>query len=302
MTQILEQLRALVARLIDTEADRVVPPSGFTARLTIFAAAAMAFLAVFAMALSFAADRLSDRWSDALSRSATIRVSAAPDQLDRQTSAVMAVLQTTPGVAASRILSPEETRGLLAPWFGPDLPVETLPIPVLIDVKESGEGFDAEGLRLRLTAEAPGAVLDDHARWRRPLAAAAGRMEWIAVLALLLIGGATAGMITLAAQAALAANGQVIRVLRLVGAKDDYIAKAFINRFTLRAAAGGGAGMIAGLIGVAIIPSTDEAGFLTSLGFEGAEWIWPILIPAMAAGVAYFATRAAALRALRELT
>ena len=34
----------------DAQADRVVPPSGFTAQLTLFAAGAMAFLAVFALA------------------------------------------------------------------------------------------------------------------------------------------------------------------------------------------------------------------------------------------------------------
>ena len=36
----------------DRQADRVVPPSGFTAQLTLFASGAMAFLAVFALALS----------------------------------------------------------------------------------------------------------------------------------------------------------------------------------------------------------------------------------------------------------
>jgi cell division transport system permease protein len=39
-------------------------------------------------------------------------------------------------------------------------------------------------------------------------------------------------MITLAAKAALAANGQVIRVLRLIGARDITIATAFVRRFT----------------------------------------------------------------------
>ena len=38
-------------------------------------------------------------------------------------------------------------------------------------------------------------------------------------------------MITLAARAALATNAEVIRVLRLVGAKDSYIARAFVRRF-----------------------------------------------------------------------
>ncbi len=45
----------------DDPAHRVVPRSDFTARLTQFSAAAMAFLAVFVLALSFAAGRLADR-------------------------------------------------------------------------------------------------------------------------------------------------------------------------------------------------------------------------------------------------
>jgi len=286
----------------DLQSDRVVPPSGFTARLTVFAAAAMAFLAVFALALSFAAGRLSDRWSDALAQSATIRVSAPPDQVERQVTAVMAVLQTTPGIASARQLPPEETQALLAPWFGPDLPVETLPIPALIELVEGGGGFDAEGLRLRLQAEAPGAVLDDHDRWRRPLVAAAGRMKLLAAGSLLLIGAAMAAMITLAAQAALAANGQVIRVLRLVGARDVYIARAFVRRFTLRAAGGAAVGAALAMIAVALIPASEDAGgFLTGLSFEGREWVWPLLLPLMAAGVAFAATQAAALRALKGL-
>ena len=51
-----------------------------------------------------------------------------------------------------------------------------------------------------------------------------------------------AAMITLAARAALAANAEVIRVLRLVGAKDSYIARAFVRRFTLRTLAGAAVG------------------------------------------------------------
>lgn len=40
---------------IDLSADDVVPPTGFTASLTVFTAAAMAFLAVFALALAVSA-------------------------------------------------------------------------------------------------------------------------------------------------------------------------------------------------------------------------------------------------------
>jgi len=285
----------------DPQADRAVPPTGFTARLTLFTAGAMAFLAVFAMALSFATGRLADRWSSELARTSTLRISAPADQADAQVRAALAVLETTPGVAAARALTPDEQRALLQPWFGPDLPVEDLPIPQLIEIIEDGTGYDPTGLRARLQAEVPAAVLDDHTRWREPLIAAANRLRSLGWVAIVLIGASTGAMITLAAQAALAANAQVIRVMRLVGARDIYIARAFVRRFTLRALAGAAIGTFAGMFAVWLLPSADVAGgFLTGLGFQGVHWLWPLVIPPLAAVVAFFATRAAALRTLRE--
>jgi len=281
-------------------AGRVVPPSGFTARLTVFAAAAMALLAVFALALAMATGRLADRWSDALARTATVRISAPAAQIEAQTAAVLAVLASTPGIVSARALGADEMQALLVPWFGPDLPLGTLPLPQLVEVVEAAAGLDAEGLRLRLAAEAPGAILDDHARWRRPLVEAAARLRTLGWLALMLIGATTAAMIGLAAQAALAANGQVIRVLRLVGARDTYIARAFVRRFTLRALAGAAVGTGAGLVVIAALPASAAAGALpVTLGFTGAEWLAPMALPLMAALVAWAATRAAAFRMLR---
>ncbi len=283
-------------------ADRVVPPTGFTARLTLFSAGAMAFLAVFAMALSLAAGRLAERWDSELARSATVRISAPAAQVGAQVAAALRVLETTPGVARARALDEAEERALLEPWFGPDLPLESLPMPRLIEVIGDADGYDDEGLRLRLAAEAPGAVLDDHTRWREPLIRAAGRLRLLGVVSLALIALATSAMVTLAAQAALAANAQVIRVLRLVGARDAFIARAFVRRFTLRALGGAAAGTVAGMIAVALLPSpAEDAGVLTGLGFQGWHWLWPLCIPAVAAIVALAATRVAALRSLREL-
>jgi cell division transport system ATP-binding protein len=55
---------------------RVVPGSGYTAALTWFTAAAMAFLAVFALALAVSAGRLADRWAQTLAQTATLRIAA----------------------------------------------------------------------------------------------------------------------------------------------------------------------------------------------------------------------------------
>ncbi|KEJ89730.1 cell division protein FtsX [Sulfitobacter donghicola DSW-25 = KCTC 12864 = JCM 14565] len=288
----------------DAQADRVVPPSGFTAQLTLFAAGAMAFLAVFALAMSLAAGRLADRWGEELARSATIRIAAPSDQRQAQTDAALRILETTRGVQEARALSDDEQAALLAPWFGQGLELAALPVPRLIEVIETSEGMDAAGLRLRLAAEVPGAVLDDHSRWRAPLVKAASRLRLLGWASILLIGAVTAAMVTLAANAALAANAQLIAVLRLVGATDDYIAHAFIRRFTLRALIGAAVGMVLGMIAVFFMPrgGDETASFLTGLGFQGVHWLMPLLIPPLAAAVAFMATRIAARRTLESLS
>lgn len=293
------------ARLMGSETGpgNIVPSAGVTARLTALTSASMAVLAVFALALMLATGRLAQRWSAELAQTSTVRISAPEAQLEAQTVVLLEVLRTTPGIASARVIGVEEQRALLEPWFGAGLPIETLPLPRLIDIVETVEGYDADSLRLRLSAEVPGAQLDDHTRWRKPLIEAAERLRLLGLVALVLIGVSTAAMITLAAQSALAANAQVIRVLRLVGARDVYIARAFVRRFALRAFSGAMVGTVLAMIAVALLPSADAAGgFLTGLGFTGLHWLWPLLIPPLAGFVAFWATRIAAFRTLRENT
>lgn len=282
--------------------DRIVPPTGHTAFVTLYASAAMAFLAVFALALSLASNRLADRWSAELSQAATLQIPAGDNQIEA-TERAMLVLSETPGVASAQALSAEEQAALLEPWFGGNLPEQNLPIPQLIEVVADDPPYDITVLRDRLSDEVPGAILEDHARWRRPLVDAALSIRRLGWLAVFLIGGAMAAMITLAAQASLAASRQVIDVLRLVGARDGFIATAFVRRFALRAMLGAALGSAAGVLALLVLPpAADTGGFLTGLGFQGAGWIWPIVIPVLAGAIALIATWLAAMRRLRRLT
>lgn len=286
----------------DQRANRVVPSSGITAQLVVFASAAMGFLAVFALALSFASGRLAERWWSELAQSATIHISAPMDTRADQTDRALRILETTPGVAFARALDASEQQALLEPWFGASLDVSALPLPQLIEIVRDENDFDAEGLRLRLAAEVPDAVFDDHGAWRAPLIAAAGRLNALATICIALLFCVMAAMITLAANTALSANAQVIAVLRLVGATDAYIARAFVRRFTLRAILGAVGGVVAGALAVLSLPAAAEpAGLLTGLAFEGGEWLWALLVPATAGMIAFLATRWAAARALRSL-
>lgn len=281
--------------------DQIVPRSGHGAWLVWLGAAAMAFLAVFALALSMSAARLADSWTAALAQSATVRISAPPAELDAQTEAVLEVLRTTPGIEDARVMTPEEQGDLLSVWLGPDLPLDALPLPRMVEVWETADGPDRQGLRLRLSAEAPGAIYDDHTQWRRPLIDAASRLRAVSGLALALIGAVTGAIIALAASAALASNAQVIRVLRLVGARDRFIARAFVRRMTRRAALGAVIGTALGMASMMGLPSLGPDA-TSGLGFQGAGWLAPLLVPVLIAVVAWAAAMATAFTVLRGVT
>ena len=207
----------------DRYVNQIVPTNGFTTLLTFFTSASMAFLIVFSVAMSFAADRLARSWSDSLANSATLRVSAPTADLDSQTDAALHVLSKTKGIASFRLLKVEEQQALLEPWFGPKVPINNLPMPRLISIEEDENGYDRVGLRLRLAAEVPSAVLDDHTRWREPLIKAAYRIWFLGWLSIGLVFFIVIAMMTLVTRAALSSNRKVIEVLRLVGATDQYL-------------------------------------------------------------------------------
>lgn len=281
----------------------VVPGRGQSVWLVTLASAAMAVLAVFGLALAVTSARLADTWSAALAQTATVRIAAPPEELDMQSALVLEVLRTTPGIVDARLLASEEQAGLLEAWLGPDLPLDAIPLPRLIALTETRDGPDRQGLRLRLAAEAPGAVYDDHTRWRRPLVQAASRLQSFALLALGLIATVTGAMIALAASAALSSNQQVITVLRLVGARDRFIVLAFVRSMSRRALVGATAGTALAMLAFLALPELGSAvPVLAGLGFTGWSWVLPLAVPPLMALIAFGASMATAFHVLRGVT
>lgn len=281
----------------------VVPGKGQSAWLVSLSAAAMAFLAVFALALSVSAANLARTWGESLARTATVRIAAAPEEIEAQTALVLDVLRTTPGISAARLMPIEDQAALLEAWLGPDLPLDALPLPRLIELTETDAGPDRQGLRLRLAAEAPAAVYDDHTRWRRPLVQAATRLQAVALVSLVLIGAVTAAIIALAASASLSSNGQVIKVLRLVGARDRFIARAFVRRISKRAFFGALAGTALAMLVLLALPNAGSTvPVFAGVGFDGLSWLLPLTIPPLAMALAWAASMATAFRVLRGVT
>jgi cell division transport system permease protein len=293
-----------VSGLLDrgsARAERLVPRSRVAAWQLGFLAMVLAFFAVLAIALGLAAARIAADWGAAVARPATLQIVAPEAEVEAQARAALGILRETPGVRSVRVIEPEEQRALLEPWFGPDLPVESLPLPLLIEVGVSPEGIDAAALRARLAEAAPGASYDDHAAWRAPLVATAWRVAAFAASAVAALALALTAGVALAARGAVAASGTVIRTLRLVGARDAFIAGAFTRRFVLDATLGAVLGTLAAMLLLMQVPPGREDGyFLAGIGLVGWHWLVPVIVPALWAVLAWTGARAAARRGLRR--
>lgn len=280
-------------------ADATVPPSGATGYLTGAAATAMAFLAVCALALALAANRTAERWSVLLAGSATLELSGptADDDAPR----ALAILSQTEGIAGAEALTPQATVGLLAPWIGEAELLGALDLPLLIAVEETPE-LDRTALDNRLEGELPGARYHRHTDWRAGIQDAATQVRGLATVVLAIALAVMGIVVTIAARASLAMHVRVIETLRLLGATDAYIARAFVRRMTLRTLSGA---VVGTAVGIGLVLALDFGGGPQAVGTlrpaGAAGWIALLAIPPAATLIAFAATRAAAFRVLARI-
>ncbi len=183
-------------------------------------------------------------WQNDIAREVTIQIRPL-DGVDMQQALVKAkeIASNRPGIASVSIIGEEETARLLEPWLGTGLSLDDLPVPRLLSVKlETGKRPDFEDLRRQLTAEIPGASLDDHQAWTSRLTTMAGATIVIGVSIMVLVMSATVLTVIFATRGAMSGNRHVVEVLHFVGAEDKYIADQFQRHFLLLGLKGGSIG------------------------------------------------------------
>ena len=280
---------------------QVVPNTGFTKWLTTFTAGAMSFLAVVGLAFSLICSDLSTEWGESLKNS-SLRLSAPTDLLEKQTKVALAILEQTSGVKSARLVGIGAKKKLLEPWLGVDFPLEAIAMPALIEIHETEAGVDYEGLRLRLSAELPSAILDNHDEWRRPIEVVSKLVSQLGMFTVILIMLSSIAMVTMASNAALSANVKVLRVLRLVGAFDTFIVTSFVRIFTLRIFLGSLTGTVCAGIVIFLIPTFSEnLGILDVVSLEIKDTIYIACVPFLFAIISIFATRNAVKFSLKRL-
>lgn len=282
-----------------------------TSRFLPWLVALMVFLAAVGIAAVFVLNGVVDRWDRDVAGTLTVQIAPALGEggavgTQERVDKAVELLRGTPGVLSARALTQDELVGLVEPWLGSSDLVGDLPLPRLVDVSlEPGAGVDVDALARALTQAVPGASVDDHRVWLSRLVHLSRTIEWFAGGTLALIGLVTALTVVYATRTGMAVHGEIIEVLHLTGAHDDYIARQFAERTFVLGLRGGVFGVgaaVPALIAIAASARQLEGGFLPELALPLAGWLSIALLPAAAALLAMAAARVTVHRTLGRLT
>lgn len=233
-------------------------------------------------------------------------VEADAERREAETAAVLGALRNMPGIESANRVEEAEMRRLLEPWLGEGGLQADVPIPAMIDVELSGGGQQQiAAIGERIERVAPSARVDDHAQALAPLVKLIDALRWLAAGLVLLMAGATAATVILAARSALDTHRGTIEVLHLMGATDGQVARLFQRRIALDALFGGALGfagslLILWLVGERVSAIGSE--LIGSAGIEPASWALLAFLPLAGVLLAMAVARWTIIRALRRLS
>jgi cell division transport system permease protein len=162
-------------------------------------------------------------WENQLRTQITLEVPAPSLQAQ-----VLQVLSKTPGVQQAAAVPKKEVETLLQSLLGTALPVDLQALPVLIEVSLNGrEPLDVPTLEAHLKNISPQIQLVDHRPWQTQVESLINASVILASTLTFLVLLTALVTTTFATRTSLLIHRQVIEVLHLIGATNDYIARQF---------------------------------------------------------------------------
>ena len=226
----------------------LIPDSEGAGRFLPWVVAVMVFFAALAGAAGLALHQATGVWRNDLTNTITVEIPPRQDGRIQtaKVAAVVAALRQTAGIVQVRPLETAEIAKLLQPWLGNGGLIDELPLPHLIDVRlSSDQPADLSLLAKRLAALGPGIRIDDHQIWLGKLIRLSQSLQWMMLACLAMISFATCAVVVFGTRAAFAAHGEVVKLLHVMGARDNYIARLFLWRAMIM-------GLKGGLIGLGV--------------------------------------------------
>jgi cell division transport system permease protein len=268
----------------------IVPQQSIGGRALVAVVAIMTFLAALTTGGVMLVRASAGEWQSAVAREITIQIRPASGRdIEADVRKAAEIARAQAGIAAVRPYSRDESARLLEPWLGSGLSIADLPVPRIILVRLTpGARVDIAALRKKLSAEVPGAALDDHRGWVERMRAMAGTAVVGGIVILLLVFAATVLSVTFATRGAMATNRPIIEVLHFIGAKNGFISGHFQRHFLVLGLKGGAIGGGAALTLFAIAQLASDWFLATAGGIQVAA-----LFGTFSIGVAGYAAVAA---------
>lgn len=209
------------------------------------------FLFTITLAGFFMINSLVSTWDKGIVNGVTVQVmpdenNLDADELNARINKVVNFFENLKGVDKVRIVSDKQVSKLMSPWLGNNVDIQALPMPKLIDVRltdYSASDFDA--IAKELYQVAPYTSINVHQVWLNKLIAFAKSVKLLALSVLILVLSICSFSIFYATKTSLGIHRDIIEILHIMGATDDYIAKQYARR-------GFFIGLLSGVVGVAL--------------------------------------------------
>lgn len=237
----------------------------------------------------------------------TVQVLPLPnhDESKTELNKVVNFLEHYPDITEVIVLSQKELHTLIEPWLGNNVDIELLPIPKLIDVKiNNAPAFDYKELTIRLSEVSTQASINDHNLWLSRLLRFINSLKMLAVTVLVLVAGACVAAIVYAAKTGLNVHHEIIKILHIMGATDEYIAINYVKQITTVSVVAGIIGTILSIPAIMLIGDMAqgiEAGIFNSVTFGLNEWFIIMLLPLVSAILVAITAYITIVRTLRSM-
>jgi cell division transport system permease protein len=181
----------------------------------------------------FFTNSLTSDWSRSLNGRITIEFQSSVDGLnesltEKQKKDVIKIAKETSGIKYIKYLKESDILKVLEPWLsGTSIP-DDFPFPTIFDVEvEEGVRIDLLQLSEKLSKISQGVKIHDHAKWYAPIMKISNGLFTFAVLLSILIFATVCATIIFITKKTLGMHENVVRILQLIGASNDYIAMQF---------------------------------------------------------------------------
>ena len=235
-----------------------------------------------------------------LSRAMETRFSVEVPGGAKNLDALAQVLRSAPGVIAVEAVPEAEMRRTLERWMGPAAASADLPVPALLNFDVASDG-NLRAIEHRVQAIAPAARISAHRDRVAPLLRSLHAVQWLAFGLVLLLSGAAAAAVVLAARGALDTHRFTIEVMHGVGATDLQVTHLFQRKIALEALVGSLAGAAAGALVLLFLASgASFAGDLIGgASLSALDFFILVALPFALTVLATWVARMAVLAALR---